>query len=71
LIGICRKRIVSDRTVGHNNIVLSRSTVTEAYLLELRRRDLHRAPGPAFKADVPYAVLLIDLEEGPRMISIL
>jgi uncharacterized OB-fold protein len=30
---------------------------------------VHRAPGPAFKADVPYAVLLIDLEEGPRMIS--
>jgi len=25
--------------------------------------------GPAFKADLPYAVLLIDLEEGPRMIS--
>jgi uncharacterized OB-fold protein len=30
---------------------------------------VHRAPGPAFKADVPYAVLLIDLAEGPRMIS--
>jgi hypothetical protein len=30
---------------------------------------VHRAPGPAFKADVPYAVLLIDLEEGPRMVS--
>ena len=30
---------------------------------------VHRAPGPAFKADVPYAVLLVDLEEGPRMIS--
>jgi uncharacterized OB-fold protein len=30
---------------------------------------VHRAPGPAFKADVPYAVLLIELEEGPRMIS--
>ncbi|MEW4982551.1 MAG: Zn-ribbon domain-containing OB-fold protein [Cycloclasticus sp.] len=30
---------------------------------------VHRAPGPAFKLDVPYAVLLIDLEEGPRMIS--
>ena len=30
---------------------------------------VHRAPGPAFKADLPYAVLLIDLEEGPRMIS--
>ena len=30
---------------------------------------VHRAPGPAFKADVPYAVLLVDLAEGPRMIS--
>jgi uncharacterized OB-fold protein len=30
---------------------------------------VHRAPGPAFRDDVPYAVLLVDLEEGPRMIS--
>lgn len=30
---------------------------------------VYRAPGPAFKADVPYAVLLVELEEGPRMIS--
>ncbi|WP_028139131.1 Zn-ribbon domain-containing OB-fold protein [Bradyrhizobium japonicum] len=30
---------------------------------------VHRAPGPAFKDDVPYAVLLVDLAEGPRMIS--
>jgi uncharacterized OB-fold protein len=30
---------------------------------------VHRAPGPAFKGDVPYAVLLVELEEGPRMIS--
>ena len=30
---------------------------------------VHRAPGPAFKPDVPYAVLLVELEEGPRMIS--
>jgi uncharacterized OB-fold protein len=30
---------------------------------------VNRAPGPAFKADVPYAVLLVELEEGPRMIS--
>jgi uncharacterized OB-fold protein len=30
---------------------------------------VHRAPGPAFRLDVPYAVLLVDLEEGPRMIS--
>ncbi|MES2281891.1 MAG: Zn-ribbon domain-containing OB-fold protein [Pseudomonadota bacterium] len=30
---------------------------------------VHRAPGPAFKQDVPYAVLLVELDEGPRMIS--
>lgn len=30
---------------------------------------VHRAPGPAFKDDVPYAVLLVELDEGPRMIS--
>ncbi len=30
---------------------------------------VHRAPGPAFKVDVPYAVLLVELQEGPRMIS--
>lgn len=32
---------------------------------------VHRAPGPAFRADVPYAVLLVELDEGPRMISAL
>ncbi|MCP1968228.1 Zn-ribbon domain-containing OB-fold protein [Bradyrhizobium elkanii] len=30
---------------------------------------VHRAPGPAFKDEVPYAVLLVELAEGPRMIS--
>jgi uncharacterized OB-fold protein len=30
---------------------------------------VHRAPGPAFKDDVPYAVLLVELAEGPRVIS--
>lgn len=30
---------------------------------------VHRAPGPAFKHDTPYAVLLVELAEGPRMIS--
>ena len=25
---------------------------------------VHRAPGPAFKADVPYAVLLVELREA-------
>ena len=28
-----------------------------------------RAAGPAFQADVPYVIALIDLEEGPRMMS--
>lgn len=32
---------------------------------------VYRAPGPAFKEDVPYAVLLVELAEGPRMISTL
>ena len=32
---------------------------------------VYRAPGPAFKQDVPYAVLLVELAEGPRMISTL
>ena len=30
---------------------------------------VHRAPRPAFKTDTPYAVLLVELAEGPRMIS--
>jgi len=30
---------------------------------------VHRAPGPAFKGETPYAVLLVELDEGPRMIS--
>ena len=30
---------------------------------------VYRAPGPAFREDTPYAVLLVELEEGPRMIS--
>ena len=29
----------------------------------------HRPAGPAFKADVPYVIALIDLKEGPRMLS--
>lgn len=32
---------------------------------------VYRAPGPAFKEDVPYAVLLVELAEGPHMISTL
>jgi len=30
---------------------------------------VHRAPGEAFRADVPYTVALIDLAEGPRLMS--
>lgn len=30
---------------------------------------VHRAPGPAFRQDAPYAVLLVELDEGPRMVS--
>jgi uncharacterized OB-fold protein len=30
---------------------------------------IHRAPLPSFKHDVPYVVALIELEEGPRMMS--
>jgi uncharacterized OB-fold protein len=29
----------------------------------------HRPAGPAFAADAPYVVALIDLREGPRMLS--
>jgi len=28
-----------------------------------------RPAGPAFKADLPYAVALVELEEGPRLMS--
>ena len=30
---------------------------------------VHRAPGPAFAADVPYTVALVTLAEGPRMMA--
>ena len=30
---------------------------------------IHRAPLPAFADSVPYTVALIDLDEGPRMLS--
>jgi hypothetical protein len=30
---------------------------------------VHRAPAAAFKADVPYAILLVDLDEGFRMMT--
>jgi len=30
---------------------------------------VYRAPSPAFRADVPYAVALVDLDEGFRMLA--
>ncbi|MBI4270975.1 MAG: Zn-ribbon domain-containing OB-fold protein [Candidatus Rokubacteria bacterium] len=30
---------------------------------------VHRAPSPAFRADVPYAIALVDLDEGFRMMA--
>lgn len=30
---------------------------------------VHRAPSPAFEADVPYVVAVIALEEGPHLMS--
>ena len=30
---------------------------------------VHRAPLPAFREDCPYVVALIDLDEGPRMMT--
>lgn len=30
---------------------------------------VYRAPSPAFQEEVPYAIALIDLAEGPRMMS--
>jgi uncharacterized OB-fold protein len=30
---------------------------------------VHRAPSPAFKADVPYVVAIVETEEGPHLMS--
>ena len=30
---------------------------------------VHRGPGPAFQEDAPYIVVLVDLAEGPRILS--
>ncbi len=30
---------------------------------------VHRAPGKTFDSQVPYAVALVDLEEGPRLLA--
>jgi len=54
------------RACGHENLVhRAASGRGRVYSFSV----VHRAPGPAFKADTPYAVILVELEEGPRMIS--
>lgn len=54
------------RACGHENLVhRAASGRGRIYSFSV----VHRAPGPAFKADIPYAVILVELEEGPRMIS--
>lgn len=30
---------------------------------------MHRAPAPSFNGELPYVVALVELEEGPRMIT--
>ena len=30
---------------------------------------VHRGPGPGFQEDAPYIVVMVDLAEGPRMLS--
>lgn len=30
---------------------------------------VHRAPGPAFKADVPYVIAIVATDEGPHLLS--
>lgn len=30
---------------------------------------VHRAPGPAFKDDVPYVVAIVETDEGPHLLS--
>ncbi len=35
----------------------------------LSHTTVHRAPTPAFKADVPYTIVLIDMEEGFRLMA--
>jgi uncharacterized OB-fold protein len=30
---------------------------------------VHRAPSPAFAAELPYVVAIVEVEEGPRLMS--
>ena len=58
LCGRCLGAGVEHRPASGRGSVYSFSTV-------------HRAPSPEFKDDVPYTVVLVELAEGPRMISTL
>jgi uncharacterized OB-fold protein len=58
LCGRCLSAHVEHRPASGRGTIYSFSTV-------------HRPPSPEFKEDVPYTVVLVELEEGPRMISTL
>ena len=58
LCGRCLGARVEHRPASGRGRVYSFSTV-------------HRAPSAEFKEDVPYTVVLVELVEGPRMISTL
>ena len=58
LCGRCLSARVEHRPASGRGIIYSFSTV-------------HRAPSVEFKEDVPYTVVLVELAEGPRMISTL
>jgi len=58
LCGRCLSPRVEHRPASGRGTIYSFSTV-------------HRPPSAEFKEDVPYTVVLVELEEGPRMISTL
>jgi len=58
LCGRCLSARVEHRPASGRGIIYSFSTV-------------HRPPSAEFKEDVPYTVVLVELAEGPRMISTL
>jgi uncharacterized OB-fold protein len=58
LCGRCLSSRVEHRPASGRGTIYSFSTV-------------HRPPSAEFKEDVPYTVVLVELEEGPRMISTL
>lgn len=58
LCGRCLSARVEHRPASGRGIIYSFSTV-------------HRPPSAEFKEDIPYTVVLVELAEGPRMISTL